>query len=1222
MKQIFLTLALLLTAATGAWAEGANIGNITYNSTLGAYEIKTANDLNDLAVYVNGTGSYSTGDDEITAHDCSGLTFRLTTNITYNSEGLASGESNFTAIGSYSHSFNGHFDGDGHTISGIRISQGGSDYQGMFGATGSNAVVKRFTLADADITGKAYTGGVVGYNRGTVTQVVVTSNVTIRATQNYASYHGGIVGQNHGNTASDRATVSHCTSAATLTIEGADYCSTYGGVAGLNVGLMTDNLADGATVPVAGTTYGALAGSNSTPGLMERNYYTRCTVGGEENQSNLPAVAYLDEDGQQQTAYPIPLRGCETYQLKAGWYVVDRDISYDQGISFDGDTHLILADGVTMTVSSDNSCCIMTMNYGSGNLTIYGQDGGSGALNATSNSDYSGINAYAFTLNGGNVTIEAKSDAVFTTYDITLNGGSIRANGGSSGYYGLRSNIGNITLGAATITASGYCATGSTAIDDSGIIGVKPGVILTDGEGHYFEGQLSSKEYNTALDGLTLRPLEWAGSGTEDDPYLIGCAADFDLLLSRRVGAGNTYSGEYFRLTADISVQTMIGTSSYLFSGHFDGNHKTLTVGYDTSEEYTAPFRYVNGTTITDLTVAGTITTSAKFAAGIIGQAKGDNTISGCHVSATITSTVEGDGTHGGFLANMQSGNTTISDSWFSGSLLGAATNSCGGFVGWAANGYHAELTLSNCLFIPASVAVGTEGSKTLARCSDDYYFKDNLNYYLTTLGDEQGYRAYTSDPSLADYAQKTLADGNTYYVYAPEFWHADGHRDTSWGADYESATEFTISDAAVGAGVTVSGREGVGGIVGHGLPATIHGCVSAATVVNSGRYLGGIVGDALTGTGSLEYTDVKDCLYLGHSVGGSGHVGAITGYRQGAWHHTPTRNNYFSDEQFADKDAYAQFGGAPPMRHVYDTKPDHIGQQTEDYASGITAFEGGLLYDGKYYTGILMSDDADNSAAIAAGEGEENATVTIDGRTLFKDYSWNTLCLPFNMTEDEVNTQLYPDYYNLMELDTDGDYDGKKTGFDPEDGTLYLFFKRAISIEAGKPYIIRWYKDYYGKDINIYFPAFYGVTITSTTPTTVTAKNSGLSPVQFIGTYNPVLLAKNDQSNLYLGADNMLYYPNADGFSIGAFRAYFHIDMDKQMAPNRIVINFGEDETTAIEEIVNCNSADSKYPDAWYTLDGRRLNGRPTAPGIYVRSTSGSLPGKSNERNKLITIK
>ena len=43
---------------------------------------------------------------------------------------------------------------------------------------------------------------------------------------------------------------------------------------------------------------------------------------------------------------------------------------------------------------------------------------------------------------------------------------------------------------------------------------------------------------------------------------------------------------------------------------------------------------------------------------------------------------------------------------------------------------------------------------------------------------------------------------------------------------------------------------------------------------------------------------------------------------------------------------------------------------------------------------------------------------------------------------------------------------------------------------------------------------------------------------------------------------------------------------------------------------------------EKWYTLDGRPLNGKPTARGIYVRSTSGRLQGKNNGRKMLITIK
>jgi hypothetical protein len=38
--------------------------------------------------------------------------------------------------------------------------------------------------------------------------------------------------------------------------------------------------------------------------------------------------------------------------------------------------------------------------------------------------------------------------------------------------------------------------------------------------------------------------------------------------------------------------------------------------------------------------------------------------------------------------------------------------------------------------------------------------------------------------------------------------------------------------------------------------------------------------------------------------------------------------------------------------------------------------------------------------------------------------------------------------------------------------------------------------------------------------------------------------------------------------------------------------------EETGIDEIVvNCDNIDP----AWYTIDGRRLSGEPTAPGIYI---------------------
>ena len=47
----------------------------------------------------------------------------------------------------------------------------------------------------------------------------------------------------------------------------------------------------------------------------------------------------------------------------------------------------------------------------------------------------------------------------------------------------------------------------------------------------------------------------WDGSGTSADPYLIKTSADWRQLAAD-VKGGNSFSGKYFRLTADINVST------------------------------------------------------------------------------------------------------------------------------------------------------------------------------------------------------------------------------------------------------------------------------------------------------------------------------------------------------------------------------------------------------------------------------------------------------------------------------------------------------------------------------------------------------------------------------------------------------------------------------------------------------------------------------------------
>ena len=233
----------------------------------------------------------------------------------------------------------------------------------------------------------------------------------------------------------------------------------------------------------------------------------------------------------------------------------------------------------------------------------------------------------------------------------------------------------------------------------------------------------------------------------------------------------------------------------------------------------------------------------------------------------------------------------------------------------------------------------------------------------------------------------------------------------------------------------------------------------------------------------------------------------------------------------------------------------------------------------------VALADNADNSTAISAYDGQ-TVPVALLGRTLYKDGAWNTLCLPFDVDLTADGCPLAG--ATLMKLDTEGTYNGKQTGL-ANDGTLYLYFKTATSIEAGKPYIIKW-----DSGSNIENPVFTGVTIDKNASTEVT-----FSGGKFKGTYSPIEWDTENKSILFLGSGNTLYYPKPNGGQnphLNAFRAYF--DLGTSQA-REFVLNFdGDNEATGIK---TTNSTNYTNSDAWYDMSGRKLSGKPTKAGLYI---------------------
>ena len=272
--------ATLTVTGTGQYA-----GTVTRNYNIRAvalsdfnslgnntYEIASTTDLDRLAFYV------------YLGNNSQGLTFKQTADIAYTYttawNNSASTENNYTAIGTDLSPFRGTFDGQNYSISGIRVYNGDTSVQGLFGKLNSSTV-KRVHLANARITGKNHVGGIAGNSFSSfVEDCTVADNVTIHAVVSNTFNHAGIVGANQG-------TVRRCISQATLSVaSNMTGGQQYGGVVGHNYngGSVTDCIAIGAIVPNI-EDHGVIAGKNSN--TLRRNFYRNCTVAGTANATNV-----------------------------------------------------------------------------------------------------------------------------------------------------------------------------------------------------------------------------------------------------------------------------------------------------------------------------------------------------------------------------------------------------------------------------------------------------------------------------------------------------------------------------------------------------------------------------------------------------------------------------------------------------------------------------------------------------------------------------------------------------------------------------------------------------------------------------------------------------------------------------------------------------------------------------------------------------------------------
>lgn len=229
----------------------------------------------------------------------------------------------------------------------------------------------------------------------------------------------------------------------------------------------------------------------------------------------------------------------------------------------------------------------------------------------------------------------------------------------------------------------------------------------------------------------------------------------------------------------------------------------------------------------------------------------------------------------------------------------------------------------------------------------------------------------------------------------------------------------------------------------------------------------------------------------------------------------------------------------------------------------------------------IVLNETA--TVAPTASNGIIDVTVN---RTI-KAGEWSTICLPFDMDEDQVK-EAFGDDVELADF-TSWSFEGTTANVEK----ITIGFTDVTEIEKNHPYIIKVSSNitsFGAKNVTIVPPT--GDDIPYVDRTCKKGKTNYTGSMYGYYAYGDI-----DENEIFINA-NKFWYNN--GNKIKAFRATFSfgdIILHDVVSSSRITMSFNDDETTAVNEIVRESVADDRY----YNLSGQQVK-TPTK-GVYVKN-------------------
>ena len=253
-------------------------------------------------------------------------------------------------------------------------------------------------------------------------------------------------------------------------------------------------------------------------------------------------------------------------------------------------------------------------------------------------------------------------------------------------------------------------------------------------EHHYYSGIAFEDGFNGSTTVNTDRTVRI--NLTDKAYYTIASKADWKAFRDIVNSGQNAVDA---KMTQDVNLGGDIMMLGYdkRYSGTFDGQNHTLKFNWNSGDQRRiAPFNSVDGATIKNLRTEGEINSSTFFLSGLICDAYGNTTISGCVSAVNITSSYTGQGCDAAGLVECigDNANVTITDCVVKGKFHATTENGRRGISGFVRDQY-GSCTLTNCLY-----AGENNSSSGYTFCTNSFSGTTITNcYYLNTCGTAQG---------------------------------------------------------------------------------------------------------------------------------------------------------------------------------------------------------------------------------------------------------------------------------------------------------------------------------------------------------------------------------------------------------------------------------------------------------------------------------------------------